>query len=135
MSLYFYPIVYIFVIVFGVGLEALLSTLYFKKHGVKNKHQIIHFKFFRYLLLLSIPLITTFLMAYIVSLSILLYFLFFAVVGTLLEYCVGYAYFIIVGQRLWTYNRFSLNHHTSLLSIPLWGLCGALIYLLARTVS
>ncbi|OGI76263.1 hypothetical protein A3C57_00150 [Candidatus Nomurabacteria bacterium RIFCSPHIGHO2_02_FULL_33_12] len=135
MSMYFDLIIFLGVIVFGVGIESFLSKIYFKKNGIEKKHQIVHFKFSRYLFLISIPLLAVLVMSFTVSLSILKYFLIFAVLGTILEYCIGYSYKTVVGQRLWMYNKYSIAGHTSLLAIPLWGLCGALIYLLSKAIN
>jgi len=64
--------------------------------------------------------------------QLLLVCLSFALVGTFLEWLIGFFYHKIVGQKLWTYHRYSLSGYTSLLSIPLWGLAGALFWLLAK---
>lgn len=136
MDRYFNVMIFLGIVILGVGIEVILSRLYFKKEGEgKKKHQVVHFKLSRYLFLISVPILGVLYMASTVSVSILKYFLVFAFLGTFLEYCIGYAYLAIVGQRLWTYNKFSIKGHTSLLSIPLWGLCGSLIYLLAQTIS
>ncbi len=121
--------------VLGVGIESFLSKIYFKKDGIEKKHRVVHFKLSRYLFLLSVPVLAVLVMSLTVSVSILKYFLIFAVLGTVLEYCIGFSYQTVVGQRLWVYNKYSIAGHTSLLSVPLWGLCGALIYLLSKTVS
>jgi hypothetical protein len=135
MNQFFYPIIFLLSIAFSVGFEIILSKIYFQELGLKKKHQIIHFKLSRYFFLISIPIIIMFLMSYLISASILKYFIFFATIGTILEYCIGYSYQTIVGQRLWTYNKYSIQGYTSLLSIPLWGLFGALLYLLAKNIS
>jgi hypothetical protein len=135
MNQYFYPIIFLLSIAFSVGFEIILSKIYFNDLGSKKKHQVVHFKLSRYFFLISMPIIIMLLMSYLVSASILKYFIFFAAIGTILEYCIGYSYHRIVGDRLWAYNRYSIKGYTSLLSIPLWGLFGALLYLLAKTIS
>jgi uncharacterized membrane protein len=135
MSQYFYPIIFLLSIAFSVGFEIILSKIHFHELGLKKKHQVVHFKLSRYFFLISMPILIMLLMSYLVSASILKYFIFFAAIGTILEYCIGYSYQMIVRQRLWTYNRYSIQGYTSLLSIPLWGLFGALLYLLAKTIS
>lgn len=135
MNQYFYPVIFLLSIMFSVGFEIILSKIYFQELGSKKKHQIVHFKLSRYLFLISMPIIIMLLMSRLVGTSILKFFIFFAAIGTILEYCIGYSYEMIVGQRLWTYNRYSIKGYTSLLSIPLWGLFGALLYLLAKTIS
>jgi hypothetical protein len=136
MNPYSNLIIFLGIIVFGVGIEVFLSKIYFHEEGgAKKKHQIIHFKFSRYLFLLSIPLLGVILMYFIVGISILESFFLFALLGTGLEYLVGYCYQAVVGQRLWTYYKYSLGEYTSLLSIPLWGLCGTLVFLLSKVIG
>ena len=135
MNPYFNLILFVLIIVFGVGFEMVLSRIYFKHQGVARKHQVVHFKFLRYLFLISIPILLTLFMAYTVGASVLKYFLLFAAIGTIFEYCIGYSYETIVGQRLWTYYKYSIRGYTSLLSIPLWGLCGVLMYLLVQAIK
>ena len=69
---------------------------------------------------------------YFVGLNALRIFLLFALLGPLGEWCIGFAYQAIVGQKLWTYHRFSINGNTSLLAIPFWGFAGVLFYYLSR---
>jgi len=64
--------------------------------------------------------------------SPLFVFALFAFWGTLLEGLVGFSYHMIVGQRLWTYHRYGIYGYTSLLSVPIWGLLGILMWFLAR---
>ena len=67
-----------------------------------------------------------------VGASLIYVFLIFSLVGTFLEGLIGYFYHNIVGQRLWTYHRYALKGYTSFLSIPIWGLGGAMSWLLAK---
>ena len=135
MNPYFNLIIFLAIIVFGIGIEVFLSQIYFKENGVRKKHKLVHFKFSRYVFLISVPMFAILFMTNIVGISIIKSFLIFAVFGTVLEYCIGYSYQIIVGQRLWTYHRYSVRGYTSLLSIPLWGLCGVMFYLLVKVIS
>lgn len=130
MSPFFNLALFLSIIVFGVGIEVILSKIHFRLHG---QHQVVHFKLSRYLFLLSVPLIAITLMSYLVGLSIWKFFLIFMILGTVLEYWIGYSYKIIVGQRLWTYNKYSFHGYTSWLAIPLWGWCGVLVYLLVNS--
>lgn len=132
MSPFFNLILFLSLVVLGVGVEAILSKIYFRSHG---KHQVVHFKLSRYLFLLFVPLAGVIFMSYLVGFSVWKFFLIFMILGTVLEYCIGYSYKIIVGQRLWQYNKYSINGHTSLLALPLWGLCGVLVYLLVHSFS
>lgn len=125
---YTYLVTFLFIIIFGVGLEVLFSEKYFK-------HRLVHFKFSRYLFLLSIPFVGVFVFTYILGFSIIKWFIIFALVGTILEYCIGYSYYKVVGKNLWTYNKYSINGHTSYLAIPLWGLGGVLLYLMSMVID
>lgn len=122
-------IIFLLVIVIGVGIEIILSKIYFRSHG---KHQVVHFKLSRYFFLFLTPFLGVVLMSYIADSSVWKFFFIFMILGTILEYCVGYSYQKVVGQRLWKYNKYSLGGHTSLLAVPLWGLCGVLVYLLVN---
>lgn len=129
MSSLFNLILFSVIIVFGVGIEMILSRAYFKTHG---KHQVVHFKLSRYLFLMAVPLLGVSLLSYLAGLSIWKFFFIFMLMGTTLEYCIGYSYKVIVGQMLWKYNKYSIKGYTSLLALPLWGLCGSLVYLLVE---
>jgi hypothetical protein len=134
MNPYFDLIIYLGIVFLGVGVEEVLSKIYFKKNGSRKNHQVIHFKISRYLFLISMPILGVLIMSFTVSLSVLEYFFLFAFMGTGLEYLVGSSYETIVGRKLLTYNEYSFKGYTSLLAIPLWGLCGSLIFLLSRAV-
>lgn len=77
------------------------------------------------------PLLAIGIMNYFDS-TILHRYLLFCFVGTLCEFLIGFSYHRTVGQRLWTYHRFSLNGYTSLLAIPFWGVGGLLFYLITK---
>ena len=114
----------------GVLLEVLISQAHYlvtKKHIKKY-----HFSFSRYFFLLLFPLIAAALVALQVGPTLFKIFIAFALVGTFFEWLIGFSYHMVVGQRLWTYHRLGLNGYTSILSIPLWGLAGALFYLLTK---
>jgi uncharacterized membrane protein len=61
-------------------------------------------------------------------------FLFFAVIGTFMEWLIGFAYENVVGKILWTYDKFNINGYTSYLSIPLWGIAGVVFWLIANVL-
>jgi hypothetical protein len=132
MNSFFNLILFLLIVVFGVGIEMILSKMYFKSHG---KHQVVHFKVSRYLFLLCVPMVGIILMSYLVGLSVWKFFFIFMVLGTTLEYCIGFSYKVIVGQMLWKYNKYTINGYTSLLAVPLWGLCGVLVYLLVKSFN
>jgi uncharacterized membrane protein len=117
-------------VAFGVFLENIANRIYLKIN--KKSHRTIHFTLARYLFLLLVPVCGVILMTTLYGLSILQAYIIFALVGTFLEWLIGYSYHQIVGQRLWTYHRYSLNGYTSLLATPIWGLAGVFFLLLVR---
>lgn len=126
-------ILYTLLVVVGVGVEVVSSKIYFhitRKHLKKN-----HFAFGRYIFLLLFPLVGTIFVITIHGISLLKVFLLFAVIGPILEWLIGYSYFQIMGVRLWTYKKFTYQGHTSMLTMPLWGMAGVLFYLLAAKLA
>lgn len=116
----------------GLLLEASAVKLHYaltKKHLKK-----IHFSFGRYIYLLLLPILAFIIMTQWYGLTIFRMFLVSAFLGPILEWVVGLSYHIIVGQKLLTYHRYSINGYTSFLTIPMWGLGGILAYLLASTL-
>jgi len=123
-------LIFVSLIAWGVILEDLILKEYFKRANKKFRTH--HFSFSRYVYLLIFPLVAWILLIFRVGIQLFYIFFAFAFLGTLIEWLIGYFYHHIVGQRLWTYHRLSLGGYTSLLSIPLWGLAGALFWLLSR---
>ncbi|MFZ6034668.1 MAG: putative ABC transporter permease [Patescibacteria group bacterium] len=122
---------FLMVIIFGVLTEIAVSQLHYFLTKRHIKHY--HFSYSRYLFLLLFPLVATFVTLGQNGNTLSKVFISFALLGTFLEWLIGFSYHMVVGQRLWTYHRLSLNGYTSVLSIPLWGLAGALFYLLGKT--
>jgi len=117
-------------VVIGVLLEVFLSQFHYfftKKHYKKY-----HYSIGRYLFLLLFPFLATIYILSHTGLKLINVFLAFALLGTFLEWLVGFSFHMVVGHRLWTYYRYNINTYTSLLSIPLWGLAGILFWLLAQ---
>ncbi len=130
MPTYFTPFLYLIMVVSGFLIEAFFSQTHFlltKKHYKKY-----HYSFARYLIFLSVPLISTVFITRFVGASILNIFLIFAFLGTFLEWLVGFSFHMVMGQKLWTYSKYNINTYTSFLSIPLWGIAGVFFYLLAK---
>lgn len=123
-------LIFFFLIFGGVILEEIAQSAYY--YFTKKKFKQHHFSFSRYLYLLLFPAIAVIVVTQKAGIRLLNVFLIFSIVGTILEWLIGFFYYHIVGQRLWTYHRYSLNGYTSLLSIPLWGLGGILFWLLAQ---
>ncbi len=120
-------------IIGGVILEGAFTLAYYK---ITHKNlKAYHFTIGRYVFLLILPLIGSIVIYHLQGISILRAFLFFAVIGPIFEWAVGFAYKQIMGRNLWSYYRYSINRHTSLLAIPFWGLAGILFYLFALVVK
>ena len=120
-------------VVVGVLLEVVVSELHF--FVTKNHYKENHFTYGKYIFLLLFPLVAIIIIVNRIGLSLLRVFIIFSVIGTFLELLVGFSYHKVVGQRLWTYHRYTLTRYTSLLSVPLWGLGGVLFWLLAQVFS
>lgn len=67
-----------------------------------------------------------------VGMSLLYVFVVFALAGTAFEWLIGFFYHQIIGQRLWTYHRYTISGYTSFLSVPFWGLAGVFFWLLSQ---
>ncbi len=123
-------LIFILMIAVGVVLEVVASRIYsILTHKTLRK---VHFSLIRYLFLMISPFSIIWLFSMKLDIPLLHIFIIFSLAGTFLEWLVGYSYHQIVGQRLWTYHRYSLNGYTSILSIPLWGLGGVLFWLLGH---
>src|SRR3989344_5279347 len=110
---------FIFLLIFvgGVFLEISASKLH---HFITKTHyKEHHFTFGKYLFLLLFPTIASLLILNREGWSLIRVFIAFAVLGTALEWFVDFGYHKIIGQRLWTYHRYSIGKYTSFLSMPL----------------
>lgn len=125
-------VLFLFMVVGGVLLEVVFSKIYF--HLTRKHYKKHHYSLGKYLFLLTMPIIALILVTYWQGITIPKIFFIFALLGPTLEWTVGFSYYMIVGERLWTYHRYAINKHTSLLSIPFWGLAGVLFLLLAKTL-
>ena len=123
------PIIFLLLIVFGFIFESIFFQFHHLIRGKKFKTY--HYQFARFLYYLITPLIATyFAISATQNLKLVTIFIIFLFLGTVLEWLAGFAYHMIVGQRLWTYHRYSIGGYTSLFSVPLWGIGGVLFYLL-----
>ncbi len=126
-------LIFIGMLATGVMLEDVLVKIYsLLTH--KNLRRV-HFSYGRYGFLMLSPILTVILFSIKQNIDLATIFISFSLAGTALEWLVGFSYHQIVGQRLWTYHRYSLQGYTSLLSIPLWGLGGVLFWLLANAFA
>ena len=126
-------LIFLFFMVASVLLESILCLVYSILFETKYKKY--RFSFAKYSFLLSAPILITIIFAGIYDWSILAIFFTFIFIGPLFEMAVGYSYDILVGQKLWTYHRYSLYGYSSLLTIPLWGLAGVLLWLIGEGVK
>ena len=122
--------IYVYLVASGVVLETFLSRTYYFFH--KSRYKKHHFFFGKYLYLLLFPSIAFLYITNQFGYPPVTVFAVFAVLGTILEGLVGFSYHTIVGQRLWTYHKYSIFGYTSLLGAPIWGLLGILTWLLAK---
>lgn len=120
-------------VIFGVILEVIIAKVYLKLTNKRLK--VNHHSFGRYIFLLIFPMLAVFIVIMRDGLAPLKVFLAFSLVGTFLEWLIGFSYHQVVGPRLWTYHKFSIKGYTSLLSIPLWGMGGVLFWLLAKAFT
>lgn len=116
----------------GLIIESVFSQFHYFVY--KKNFKEYHFKFSRYLFYLLFPILAI-IFSFIYTGSTAIYiFIVFSLIGTALEWLAGFAYHMIVGQRLWTYHRFSIGGYTSFLSLPLWGLGGVFFWLLQKLI-
>lgn len=123
-------------ITIGIGgslLGALFSDLHYKFS--KNHFKENHFKIGKYFFFLFFPIVASVIMMFLSGIRIVYVFLVFSVIGTFCEWLIGFVYHKVIGQRLWTYHRYSITKYTSILSIPLWGFAGILLYLLVNVLA
>ncbi len=123
-------LIYFFAVAGGALFEALV--FYLHRRITKKVYKTYRFSMARFLGLLSFPLLASLAIVLMTGFQLLTVFLVFAVVGTVLEWIFGFCYLQVVGQRLWTYHRFPISGHTSLLSVPFWGIAGIMFWLLVR---
>lgn len=114
----------------GMLLESAVQKLHFKL--IKTHYKEHHLTMGKYLFFLLFPMTAFIILLKTEGWTVGQVFITFAILGTLAEWIMGYTYHQIVGQRLWTYHKYSLSHYTSWLSVPLWGLAGVMFFLLAR---
>jgi len=114
-------------IIISFILEILFSKLFYKI--TNNPYKTHHYSYGRYIYFLILPILVILYFIQGTKINIFAVFLSFSLLGTLAEWLLGFFYHRIVGQRLWTYHRYSITKYTSLLSIPMWGIAGLIFYL------
>lgn len=123
-------VIFLSLIVGGFLLESLAFQFHFLLFGKHYKKY--HYTFARFIYYLLVPVTATIFAISQAGFYLLNVFLVFSFVGVVLEWLAGFAYHMVVGQKLWTYHRYSLGGYTSLFSVPLWGVGGVLFWLLVR---
>ena len=116
----------------GVFAEVVMFKLYvlFIRPRSSIKSGLIKFCY-----LLSLPMLAVLVITQRIGIVVLYIFIISSLVGTLFEWLAGFAYEYVVGKRLWTYHDYTLNEYTSMLSIPLWGFAGVLLWLAAQVFA
>ncbi|MDP2930301.1 MAG: hypothetical protein Q8N56_01685 [bacterium] len=93
------------------------------------------FRWGEYLAIIAAPILFIVFMAIYFDKKILSVFVASAIVGFILEGIVGFVYEKVIGKRLWTYNYLSVRGHTSILSIPIWGIAGVVFWFVSKLVG
>ncbi|MCK5285659.1 MAG: hypothetical protein KAJ58_00315 [Candidatus Pacebacteria bacterium] len=93
------------------------------------------FKWNEYIALVIPPTLIVVFYLYLEGINIIKLYFISAIIGSILEYCLGLAYHKTLNKRLWTYNKLTKNGYTSLLSIPFWGAAGILFWRLSVIVG
>ena len=93
------------------------------------------FHWSEYALLVIWPALGTMGLAYVYGMRIVSLFVISCVFGFALEYGAGLTYHKVLGKRLWTYDMFSVQGYTSLLTIPVWGMVGVIFWFLGKIVG
>jgi len=132
MNLISATLIFVGLMIGGFVIESLLSQFH---HLIFGKHmKKYHYSFSRYLFYLTFPVLAIVFSYFYASPTIVFVFIAFAAVGTFSELIAGFTYHMVVGQRLWTYHRYSINGYTSLFSVPLWGCVGVLFWFLTKII-
>lgn len=100
-------------------------------YGRKTKQ----FRWSEYIAIIVLPIISIFAFAYFIDIKIISLFVISSFFGFVLEYIAGLTYHKTLNKRLWVYDRFSIQGYTSLLSIPLWGIGGVILWFVSKMVG
>ena len=114
-------------IIAGFVLEIVFSKAYYKLTG--NPYKTHHYSLGKYIYFLILPIVILVVFLKESQINAVTVFVSFSILGTLAEWLIGFFYHRVVGQRLWTYHKYSITKYTSFLSLPLWGLAGLIFYL------
>jgi uncharacterized membrane protein len=95
-------------------------------------HRAKTFKFRVFLAFLGAPIICCIYLISIYGFKLIIFFVSSAIVGSILEYIVGFVYHQIFHKRLWVYSNYNLHGYVSYLGIPIWGTAGMVFWLLGK---
>lgn len=125
-------VLFLLIFIGGLILELIFSKAYRRVFG--TNHKTYNIVLSRYAFFLSFPIVAVLITIIQFGNSALVSFVVFAVLGTFLEWFMGFGYHRIVGGYLWTYHHYPIGKYTSVLSIPIWGMGGVLAFLLTRLI-
>lgn len=123
-------ILFFLLVALGVLIEDFACKIHYKL--TKRHFKSHNFTWSKYIFLLISPIVAMIFVATRTKMPVITIFFVFSIVGTLLEYLIGFSYHQIIGTRLWTYHSYSIGKYTSWLSVPIWGFGGVLFWILAK---
>jgi uncharacterized membrane protein len=126
-------IIYLVAAAIGYTLESVLLRAYYQKTG--NHYKEHHFTYSKYVLFMIIPFIAFLFQLNTFGSSLIKVFIGSMFIGTFLEWALGFAFYKIIGVKLWTYHVFPLGEYTSYLSIGFWGFAGVFFVLMAKAFA
>ncbi len=121
--------------IYALGMACSTVSLFGFYAAYLYGRKIKRFRWSEYFAIISIPLASVFVLAAFVDWNLLKLFGASMVVGTTFEYLFGFVYEKTLNVKLWTYHRFALHGHTSLLSIPVWGIAGVVFWALGKCLG
>lgn len=93
------------------------------------------FKWDEYIAIIFFPVVFVFVLASYIGSKIIALFVISAMVGETFEYIAALAYHKTIHRQLWEYKVMSIHGYTSLLNIPMWGICGVMFWFLSKMVG
>jgi len=114
----------------GMLVEALVKRAFFLFS--KDHYKTHHFSWSKYLAYILYPIVLTIYLHFKLDKSLLGIFLGFSLFGLIGEWTLGFVYHKLMGQRLWTYHKYSIGKYTSFLVLPLWGGAGVIFWFFSK---
>jgi uncharacterized membrane protein len=81
------------------------------------------------------PLCGVLLISRLYDQNIIYFFILSSILGTVLEYLVGYFYHHTFHERLWKYDRLNIGGYTSWLAVPMWGAVSIIFWVFAKALG